>query len=66
MLEESDVELGVVDHELGATNEVEELLDDLGKAWRGLEVRTADAVHALGALVNVAVRIQGTGASHDR
>ena len=57
-VEELDVELGVVDEDLGAGNEVEELLGHL-REFRSLpQILEGQAVHPGRAEVDVALRIQ--------
>ena len=65
-IEEADVELGVVDHELRAVNEGEELLGDLRE--RGLcgEEFIRDAVDGERARVHFAARASGNDASRAR
>ena len=57
-IEEADVEGGVVDHELGAGDELDQLRGDLAELRLVLELRARDAVHGLRALVDVPLGIQ--------
>src|SRR6185437_2539238 len=57
-IKEGHVELGVVDHELRAVDESEELVRNLHEARLAGEILTLQAVDRLGAEVDVALRIQ--------
>jgi hypothetical protein len=57
-VEELDVEVGVVDDELGAGDEVEEILRHLGEFRLLPQVVERKAVHPGGAEVNVALRVR--------
>src|SRR5581483_6799064 len=57
-VQESHVERGVVDDELGAADELQELLGDLCETRLALELGARDAVHSERALVDVALGIQ--------
>ena len=56
-VEEGDVEGRVVDHELGAVDEEQQLVDDLGEFRRRCELRMVDAVHRERARVDLALGI---------
>ena len=47
-----------MNHELGAAEKFQQLIDDLVKPWLIFEIRSANAVDALGTFVNVSIRIQ--------
>ena len=64
--EEADVELRVVDHELGAVHEGQELLRDLGERRLRREELVGDAVDREGARLDLAVRAAGSDASAGR
>ena len=57
-VEELDVELGVVDDDLGAGDEVEELARHLGKFRLRAQVLERQAVHPRRAEVDVTLRVQ--------
>src|SRR5204862_3449848 len=57
-IEELEVELGVMDQDLGAGNEIEQLPGDLGEPRLLPQVLQRHAVHAGRAQVDVAFRIQ--------
>ena len=58
VLDEADIEVSVVDDQFATGDELEELVDDVAKVRLGVELRAADAVHGLGAFVNVALGIE--------
>ena len=58
MLEEADIEFSVVNHELGARQEIEQFPGDVREAWLAFQILDRNAVHALGALVDVPIRIE--------
>src|SRR5207253_444606 len=57
-IEKRDVEGGVVDHELGAGEELEQLIGDLSKARLPVELGARDAVHRERAVVDLALGVQ--------
>src|SRR5690349_21601986 len=57
-VEELDVELGVVDDDLGAGDEVEELAGDVGELGFRAQVFERQAVYARRAEVDVALRVE--------
>ena len=59
-VQEADVEGRVVDDQFGALHEGHELVRNLGKARLPLQPRPAQAVHGLGAFVDVAVGVEVT------
>ncbi|KWV86367.1 hypothetical protein PFLmoz3_03985 [Pseudomonas fluorescens] len=58
IVDETDVERRVMDDQLGAIDEFEELIGHFGEARLALEEFVSDAVDANRALVTVAVRLQ--------
>src|SRR5262249_2197250 len=56
-VEEFDVELGVVDHELGPAHIIEKLRGDRGELWLVGQVFALDAVNARSAILDLALRI---------
>ena len=60
-IEEGDVELGVVDHELRAADELEQLVRDLREARLAREVLALQPVDRLRADVDVALRDSSSG-----
>jgi hypothetical protein len=58
VIEEGDVECRVMDHQLRAGDEFEQLLGDLREAWLVQQLLTRDAVHFERALVDVALGIE--------
>ena len=58
VFDEADIELGVMNDQLGAVEKLEQLVSDLGKPRLMLQIRYRDAVHAFGAFVDGALRIE--------
>jgi hypothetical protein len=58
VLEKSDVEFRVVNNELRAADEVEQLVCDFGELRVVFQVRAIHAVNSFSALVNVSFRIE--------
>ena len=58
ILDKANIEISIVNDEFGVFDECEELVSDVGKSWCRLQVFVADAVDALGALFDVAIRVE--------
>ncbi len=58
MIQESDVECCVVDHEFSARNEPQELCRDLRESRPALEVGAPDTVNLLGTLLDIPIRVE--------
>ena len=55
---EADIEIRVMNDEFRAADKFQKFVDDFGKPRRYLEILTTDAMHALCALVDLAIGIQ--------
>ena len=58
MLQETHVEARVVNHEFSSVQILQQIIDDLGEPRCDLQIFTADAVNALGPLVDITIRVQ--------